>query len=101
MMIVHATRDMELGTEITFPYHLPNDTVADMTKKLSNQGFIYNYAICKDGRVTSATVMAKRKKLLKQAKHLLETLGAARIIRIERALEAVEKTYSKSAKEVP
>jgi hypothetical protein len=45
--------------------------------------------------------MAKRKKLLKQAKHLLETLGAARIIRIERALEAVEKTYSKSAKEVP
>jgi hypothetical protein len=92
---------MEPGTEITFPYHPPDTTVADMAKKLSNWGFICNCVICNDGRVTSATVMTERKKLLEQAKHLLETPGAAKMGRIERALEAVEKTYSKPAIEVP
>jgi len=101
-MVVRATRDMEAGTEITFWYHSPIiNAVADLQKKLDNWGFVCDCAICEDSRATSVTVIAERKKLLKQAKHMFDTVGKVKTNRIEPLLEGVEKTYSKPADEVP
>jgi SET domain len=102
MMVIRATRDMAIGTEITFWYHSPiNNTVADLQKKLDHWGFVCDCAICEDSRATSTTVIAERKRLLKKAKQLFNTASAIQTNRIERVLEDLEKTYSKPADEAP
>jgi hypothetical protein len=101
MMIVRATRDMEAGTEVTFWYHVPGSTAADLQQKLKHWGFVCDCSICADERVASAAVLSKREGLRKQAKHLFESSGKAKTSKMETTLEELEKTYSKAATEVP
>ena len=102
VMVVRATRDMQAGEEVTFWYERP-DGVRPIQEKLKNWGFECSCAICVDARSTPDTAMKEHKHGLKRLKDMMEgsrpdTLAMQKV---ERILAATEKTYRRSAIEVP
>ena len=100
MMIVRSSCNMEAGTEITLWYYHPSVSGAEDTHdKHQPWGFICECAICIDDRSTDAVVRRKRQKLLDDLKGVLS--HPIDIKKLERLIEAVNKTYTQPAKDVP
>ena len=103
MQIVRATCDLPSGSEITFPYTIPdrNHTYEERQKGLQNWGFNCTCAICEDQKATKKGVIRKRADLLKDLTSAFGTGADPNLPKAERILSALEKTYSAPARIVP
>jgi len=104
MMIVRAKKDMEAGTELSFPYDAPDGQYASkVDKKFKNWGFVCNCPLCEDIKSTKASEVTKRRTLLEQLNRLCKssTRGNAFNTKFERLLKALNETYSRPVGEVP
>lgn len=101
MLIVRATRDLELGDEVTFPYRKP-ELDEDMRDKLKNWGFECACSLCAESKQTKASVKKERTKLA--AVLMKECSTRSRkpsVSSIERLLNRLEATYKSSPELVP
>ncbi|KAK0726200.1 hypothetical protein B0T21DRAFT_371164 [Apiosordaria backusii] len=111
MMIVRATEDLPVNTEITIQY-LSHLTPQRQQKFVQNWAFACDCALCQDGDQTSDAVIAKRSRLAESLQSVLRPLtrcgsyggtgSIANVIRKSSALLAeLEGTYTKPVEEVP
>ncbi|KAI4661522.1 uncharacterized protein J4E88_010970 [Alternaria novae-zelandiae] len=104
MMIVRAKKDMEAGTELSFPYEAPDGHyTSKVDQKFKNWGFVCNCPLCEDIKSTKASEVTKRRTLLEQLERLCKstTSGNAFNAKFERLLKALNETYSRPVEEVP
>ena len=103
MQIVRATRNLPAGSEIFFWYAIPepNDTYEKTQEKLQNWGFRCTCAICQQSKKTKKTVLSRRRNLLEDLKAVFGSQTGPDLSKAERILDAVDKTYSEPATEVP
>ena len=103
MQIVRATRNLPAGSEIFFWYAIPetNNTYEKTQEKLQNWGFQCTCAICRQSKKTKKTVLSRRRNLLEDLKAVFGSQTGADLTKAERILDAVDKTYSEPATEVP
>ncbi|KAG8412912.1 hypothetical protein J3458_013334 [Metarhizium acridum] len=95
MQIVRATRNLEAGTEITFPYRVPvpHESYETAHKGLSNWGFSCTCELCEDRRKTTRGALKQRTKLVKELEKVLGGPVMTDISRAKLLLEKLEKTY--------
>ncbi|KAI4931016.1 uncharacterized protein J4E92_004850 [Alternaria infectoria] len=104
MMIIRATKDLDVGTELTFPYVYPNGKYDEnMDDELKTWGFICNCPLCEDIKATKASDLTKRQNLLNQVVKLCKSpaAGIQFTNKIERLAEALNETYTRPAEAVP
>lgn len=103
MQIVRATRNIEAGSEIFFWYAIPgpSHTYEKTQEKLQNWGFQCTCAICQQSKKPKKNVSSKRLALLKDLKAAFGSQTGADLPKAERILDAIEKTYSAPASDVP
>ncbi|KAL8713675.1 MAG: hypothetical protein Q9220_002201 [cf. Caloplaca sp. 1 TL-2023] len=104
MQIVRATRNIPAGSEIFFWYAVPgpSHTYEKTQEKLENWGFQCACAMCQQSKKTKKNVLSRRLALLKDFEAAFgDRTIAADLPQAERLLEAIEKTYSAPAKDVP
>ncbi|KAH6855958.1 TPR domain protein [Chaetomium sp. MPI-CAGE-AT-0009] len=111
LMIACATRDLPAGAELTWWYQPPSPGSEGAAKNRlrDHWGFVCDCVMCADERVTSAVVLAARRRLAKGLERdlvALEGQGAlnaqvAMMGRVEMAVEAMAATYGRPASEVP
>ncbi|KAI4644684.1 uncharacterized protein J4E78_009503 [Alternaria triticimaculans] len=104
MMIIRATKDLDVGTELTFPYVYPTGKYdMKMDDELKTWGFTCNCPLCKDIKATKASNLTKRQNLLNQVVKLCKSpaAGIQFTNKIERLAEALNETYTRPAEEVP
>lgn len=100
-MVVRASRDMQAGSEVTFWYHSPSEKGSQ--EKHKHWGFLCECAICLDARATDSAVVSKRQKLLGDLDRVFSSpaLRRVEIRKIERLIDALNKSYTRPAKDVP
>lgn len=99
-MIIRACCDMAAGAQVTFWYHNPSTFGEGESQNMHNHwGFNCECAICMDARSTDAVVLGRRQKLLVDMKGVFSSQFD--IKKVERLIEAIGKTYTQPAKDVP
>jgi hypothetical protein len=103
MMIVRAAKDIDACTELIFPYEAPVGIYDSLKvkQKFKNWGFVCGCALCEDIQVTKLADITKRKSMLDQLDRLCKLNAHDLPKKFERLLEALNKTYSSPAEEVP
>jgi hypothetical protein len=102
MMIVRATKDMDAGMELMFPYEAPEGIyTSNVEQKFKNWGFVCGCALCKDIQATKSSEVTKRKALLEQLDRLCKSNPGDMTSKFERLLKALNETYARPAEEVP
>ncbi|KAL2036470.1 hypothetical protein N7G274_010805 [Stereocaulon virgatum] len=103
MQIVRATRNIPAGSEIVFWYAIPgpNYTYEKTQEKLKNWGFQCTCAICQQSKKIKKNVSSKRLALLEALKAAFGNRTSADLPKAERILNAVEKTYTELATDLP
>lgn len=107
MMVVRATRDLPVNTELTFWYKAPLD-YGNETEHLDlrHWGFECSCIICQDLHETERINLTKRRQLMANLVKAFQTLSRTRtqsatIAKIEQTVATLEKTYSRQSSEVP
>ena len=100
-MVVRASRDMQAGSEVTFWYNSPSQKSSQ--EKHKHWGFVCGCAICLDARATDTAVVSKRQKLLGDLDRVFSSppLGRVETRKIERLIDALDKSYTQPSKDVP
>lgn len=112
MQIIRAAQDMPAGTELSFPYRIPDALDHDYKKiqqELKKYDFICACPLCLDAKTTSEATMTKRAKLREQLTMAFATgsskgsfdcakVNTARIVQV---LASLETTYKEPAPLVP
>lgn len=103
MQIVRATRNIPAGSEIFFWYAIPGPiyTYEKTQEKLQNWGFQCTCAVCQQSKKTKKNMSSKRLALLEDLKAAFDSQTGADLPKAERILDAIEKTYSEPASDVP
>jgi hypothetical protein len=105
MMVVRAAKDLNTGTEITFPYEAPDGTDSSkLEQKFKNWDFACSCAFCEDIKGTKASVILERQNLLDQLKRLCDSSSQAHNLptkKMELSIKALDETYTRPAEEVP
>jgi hypothetical protein len=104
MMIVRAAKDLDVGTELMFPYEAPEGIYTSKTeRKFKNWGFVCTCALCEDIKATKSSEVTKRKNLLAQLDRLCKSgmIPQDMSTKFERLLKALNETYARPAEEVP
>jgi hypothetical protein len=102
MMIVRAAKDLDAGTELTFPYEAPEGIYTSKAEqKFKNWGFVCRCALCEDTKTTRPSEVTKRKSLLEQLDRLCKSNAHNIATKFERLLKALNETYMRPAEEVP
>jgi hypothetical protein len=102
MMIVRATKDMDAGTELMFPYEAPEGIYTSKAEqKFKNWGFVCRCALCEDIKATMSSEVTKRKSLLEQLNRLCDSNVRDLPPKFERLLKALNETYARPVEEVP
>ncbi|KAI0110844.1 TPR domain protein [Nemania sp. FL0031] len=103
MHIVRACEDLPAGTELRFPYQIPDPKATyDETQKLmSNWGFVCDCPWCLDCKSTTKKTLQKRNSLLDDLKTALKQIKDAPseypmlLTKISRLLKEAKATYPK------
>jgi hypothetical protein len=104
MMIIRATKDLDTGTELTFPYQ---DADGHYTSRLSlEQEFKSWNVVCecilrKDMEHTKHLVATPRHTLWNQMKNIRDSSIGVSILKLEQLLKELNDTYARPAEEVP
>lgn len=100
-MVVRASCDMQAGSEVTFWYHSPSESCSQERHK--HWGFVCGCAICLDTRATDTIVVSNRQKLLGDLHRVFSSPAprSVAIKKIERLIDALNKSYNQPAKDVP
>lgn len=104
MMVIRATKEVEAGMEIVFPYHFSTPfNQLKKQKKLQNWGFACDCTFCEDAKNTKASTMTDRRKLEEKLKQACASSGMAKIQtkKMEHLIEAINNTYSRTEEDVP
>lgn len=103
MQIVRAARDISAGTEITFPYAIrqSSDTYDEMQKILSAWGFRCICITCQAIKEEKKAVVQKRLKIHSDIRSEMDKKNGMDIAKFERAINAIESTYTVPATIVP
>jgi hypothetical protein len=98
MQIVRATRDMEAGTELLFPYQSLSASYEKTQQNLNNWGFVCNCALCIAMQHFPKKVMQRRAFLRKDLEATFQSPTGVDMARFERLLLQLSATYSGSVK---
>ncbi len=103
MQIVRATRNIPAGSEIFFWYAIPgpDHTYEKTQEKLKHWAFQCTCAICQQSKKTKKNVSCKRLPLLEDFEAAFGSPTGGNLPKAERLLNAIEKTYSEPASDVP
>ncbi|KAJ4016210.1 hypothetical protein NW766_004401 [Fusarium irregulare] len=95
MQIVRATRDLAADTELFFSYRLPVpfESYQEAQKGLNHWGFTCDCELCLGKKVTSKSVLQKRKAFAGDLKKLLGHPDSGNRAKAIRLIKALEKTY--------
>ena len=100
MMVIRASQDLGLDTEINFWYKQLDPAMCESrSKKFKHWGFECDCAICQDHEKTKAAVLWKRKNLRDAIEKHLDHKGQE--AKTEIALDQLADTYTTPAPEVP
>ena len=104
VMIVRATRDLVQGAEISFWYFNPSRLgTTELQKMFRNWDFECDCAICGERKAAAAKCLAKRMTLKERITKTFESSisGKLKVKQVEGYLRQLNKSYQKSAEEVP
>ncbi|KAK2061682.1 hypothetical protein LY76DRAFT_590189 [Colletotrichum caudatum] len=97
MMVVRASRDLDVGAELLFCYQVPNEK-ADFQatqKGLKSWGFICRCELCEEKKATSEPAFQKRQRLSQiLGSSMRSCRTAAHEAKVLKLLSQVEDTYS-------
>lgn len=100
MMIVRASRDLPLNTEITFWYKAPISDPKEPPVNLQHWGFKCDCILCLDTRSASKSLLSYRKGISSELQKLFKT-SKMNLRKIEDTISSLASTYCRSASEVP
>lgn len=110
LQIVRAACDMPPGTEITFLYRAVDSDESDFNRSsnsgttqhgLKNWGFECTCVICTYRLITPTQTLQRRTDLLKELEMSFKHFEEADLLKAEKLLGDLERTYSVSAVELP
>ncbi|TQV94242.1 TPR domain-containing protein [Cordyceps javanica] len=98
MQILRATKNMDAGTELLFPYRMAQEpeSYEDVQRELRKWGFTCSCALCQARLATPAVQLEKRKVLMKRLLSIADLTGANTLTKRLRLLDELKKTYSAS-----
>lgn len=99
-MIVRASRDLPLNTEITFWYKAPISDPKEPPVNLQHWGFKCDCILCLDTRSASKSLLSYRKGISSELQKLFKT-SKMNLRKIEDTISSLASTYCRSASEVP
>jgi hypothetical protein len=94
-MIVRATKDLPVDTELVTWYQIPRANHSELQAKLADWGFNCECEMCQDYRDTEESVLSRRLSLRDDCSK------CADMAEMESLLQAIDDTYSRPGFEIP
>ncbi|KAF1992805.1 hypothetical protein P154DRAFT_594844 [Amniculicola lignicola CBS 123094] len=106
IMIVRATKDLNVNTELRFCYQLPTgkEDIGEHQETLQKGWeFTCTCTLCKSLEETPTSTFATRRKLFTQLSRICagHTMNSIPMRKVERLLKSLSETYDRPASEVP